>query len=138
VRGRILSDRKCPHYKAIQIGIDGKRYYAHRIAWIYSFGNIPDEMEIDHINGDATDNRLENLRLATSKQNQENTKLRADNQSGYKGVSLDKKSGKWRAYLTHQGKRVHIGFFDCPENAHVAVMNVRSKLYTHYTGRELK
>jgi hypothetical protein len=137
VRGRVLTDSRCEHYRAIQIGVGGKRYYAHRLAWAFAVGQIPDGMEIDHINGDATDNRLANLRLATKKQNQENVKLRADSSSGYRGVSLDKKSGKWRAYLSHKKKRINLGFFASQESANAAVITARAELYTHYTGREL-
>lgn len=83
----------------IEMSIFGKKVYAHRLAWIYENGFIPDGIKIDHINGIRSDNRIENLRLATHAQNIRNSKTRADNTSGVKGVSFDKSRGKWFAYV---------------------------------------
>lgn len=68
----------------------GKRYPAHRMAWVYMHGKIPKKMQIDHINGNKTDNRIENLRLATASQNRCNCPLRSNNKSGYKGSQCRK------------------------------------------------
>lgn len=68
VVGKIAgSDVKSRHYR--KIGINGKRYFTHRIIWIMLNGPIPSRMEIDHINRDHTDNRIENLRLVSRSQN---------------------------------------------------------------------
>lgn len=70
------SDVKSKHYR--KIGINGTRYLTHRIIWIMFNGSIPPKMEIDHINRDHTDNRIENLRLVSRSQNSLNkpSKLR--------------------------------------------------------------
>ena len=64
----------------------GKTHQAHRIVWQLHNGQIPDGLQIDHINGIKDDNRIENLRLATHSQQALNTKLRSDNTNGIKGV----------------------------------------------------
>ena len=82
----------------IQIAVDKKIYYAHRLAWFYVFGCFP-ELSIDHINNDKKDNRLANLRLVTVSQNNQNRGKQSNNTSGYKGVSWAKKSQKWEACI---------------------------------------
>ena len=69
----------------VVIGIDNKRYYAHRLAWLYVYGYMP--KLIDHINGHGLDNRLCNLRECTQIENMKNTSKPSTNKSGYKGVS---------------------------------------------------
>lgn len=68
--------------------------------------------EVDHINGNVFDNRKSNLRICTHAENQRNTKRKSTNTSGYKGVSYDKRRGKWRARITLNGKEKWIGSFD--------------------------
>ncbi|MGN6757141.1 MAG: HNH endonuclease [Thermomicrobiales bacterium] len=80
----------------------------------------PPGIEVDHKNGDGLDNRRENLRLATRQQNAMNTPLRADNKTGYKGVSEDKRRGGYRASIRVNGKQISIGRFDDPRNAALA------------------
>lgn len=105
-------------YIVIRIGsrLNNKLYLAHRLAWLYVYGSMP-EFEIDHINGDPSDNRLVNLRSARHSENLRNLKLRVDNKSGYKGVTFDKKLNKFRAAYFKLGKRCHLGLFDCAEDA---------------------
>ena len=92
-----------------------KTQLAHRVAWALATGEWPDS-QIDHVNGDRSDNRLVNLRKATPEDNQKNTKQRIDNTSGVKGVDFQKSSGLWRARIVHNKRRVEIGKFinyDC-------------------------
>jgi hypothetical protein len=101
----------------IQIRVDKKRYRAHRLAWFYMTGCWP-AAQIDHINGIRADNRWENLREATNTQNVINGKLRDDNPTGFKGVTLDSEGRrKWRARITVDGKQRFLGYFDTPEAA---------------------
>jgi hypothetical protein len=73
--------------------------------------------EVDHINGNGLDNRLENLRIATSRQNKFNQGIRSSNSSGYKGVSWHQKDGKWRSRINIAGKSKWLGNFSCPIEA---------------------
>ena len=108
--GKIAGFNRTGYYS--QIGLNGKLYYTHRLVWLYVYGYFP-KLIIDHINGDKGDNRLSNLRLASISQNAINQKkLQRNNTSGYKGVSWSKKSRKWRAGSTVNGKTVTIGYFD--------------------------
>ena len=113
------------------ISINSKTYRVQRIVWIYMFGFIPDGFYIDHINGNKTDNRLSNLRLATNKQNQENRPAPANNTSGYRGVTWHKSYNKWMARICHDKKRINLGFFDFPEEAYEAYKKASKSLYTH-------
>lgn len=82
----------------------GKRFLTHRFIWEMHYGEIPDELQIDHINGIRDDNRIENLRLVNNAQNQLNSKLRSSNKIGIKGVYKSSKKtwavwcGKVRDY----------------------------------------
>jgi hypothetical protein len=116
------------------IKIDGETYKAHRLAWLLIYGSPPDG-DVDHINGCTSDNRAANLRAATPKQNQENVRRRKDNSSGYRGVSFNKRVGAFIARVQHYGKRIHLGYFESPEDARDAAANARSKLFTHDHGR---
>jgi len=113
-----------------QIRLNGKLYMAHRLAWLYVYGEWP-ETNLDHINGSPDDNRIINLRLATSKQNQENVKLRVDNASGYRGVNWSKSERKWVARVQHHTQRILVGKFDILSDAVNAVKEARNQLYTH-------
>lgn len=76
--------------------------------------------EVDHINGDPTDNRRENLRLATTSQNRANIGKPGHNTSGVKGVSFYKRTGRFRAFLQSGGKHFHLGYFDTLSEAQEA------------------
>ena len=76
--------------------------------------------QVDHINGDTLDNRRTNLRLASVKENNRNMKIPRHNTSGYKGVSFDKKKGKYRASIYVDNKQKFLGYFDDPKQASFA------------------
>ena len=99
-----------------KIKINYKRYPAHRIAWLMTYGYMP-QKHIDHINRVKDDNRIANLREATPAENGHNTKKPSHNTSGYKGVCWEKKSRKWHARISIDGKRQHIGYYDTAEDA---------------------
>ena len=103
----------------VRIGIGGKRYAAHRLAWLYVHGVWP-ENEIDHINRNRQDNRICNLRDVNSQQNKLNSGVRRNNTSGVKGVSWDKKSKRWRVQARINGQKTYIGVFDTLEEATTA------------------
>jgi HNH endonuclease len=111
------------------IGIDGKSYKAHRLAWLWMTGEFP-ACEIDHIDGNPLNSRWENLRAADHGQNARNQKLRADNKSGFKGVRAN--CQKWVARIRVNGKTVVIGSFVTPEAAHAAYAAKASELFGEF------
>jgi hypothetical protein len=110
------------------LGLRGE--YAHRIVWEMGNGPIPEGMVIDHINGNAFDNRLSNLRLATHAQNLQNMRTRPASKSQLKGVRFDKARGLWSAELRANGQRYRLGRFATKGLAAVA----RAKAAIRYHG----
>ena len=98
----------------VVVAIQGKKIMAHRIIWSLHYGDICDSQKVDHINGDGTDNRINNLRLVSAKENQQNLKRRADNTTGVTGVHPYKLNGKtkYRARITVDGAEKHLGIFE--------------------------
>ena len=94
----------------LHIKILGKNYKAHRLAWIYVYGEFPPS-EIDHVNRIRADNRICNLRLAIRSENMQNKSKYQNNKSGYVGVHWNKTAKKWRAYISINRKRIHLGGF---------------------------
>jgi hypothetical protein len=104
-----------------QIGVKGTKYLAHRLTWIYFNGDIPEGLDIDHINRTPSDNRIENLRVATRKENIQNTKPRTvANPSGYRGVLWIEQCQRWRASIQVNGKRKYLGHYKTAEEAAAA------------------
>jgi hypothetical protein len=102
----------------MRIQINYAKYYAHRIIWCYHFGPIADKLQIDHIDGDKTNNMIENLRLATNGQNKSNNKRAYRNsKSNILGVYWFKKTNKWAAGIRINNKRIHLGYFANQEDA---------------------
>lgn len=112
----------------IGICINGKRIFAHRIAWQLHYGSMPSD-QIDHINGNTKDNRIINLREATNAQNGKNLKLFKSNTSGIKGVSLCKATKKWRATIKVGFKMICLGRYDKIENAAKARKDAEVKYF---------
>lgn len=112
----------------INISIDGEIYGAHRLAWLYMTGGWPAH-QIDHADGNRSNNAFSNLREATVSQNHQNIGITAANRTGLKGVSLHKKTGKWRARIAIEKKGKTIGYFDTKEEAHAAYCEAASRHY---------
>lgn len=104
------------HDGYIQIGIDGVLYYAHQLAVFYVTGKFPID-QVDHINGDARDNRISNLRECSNAENCQNLGIRKANTSGATGVTWDKARKKWRAQIRIDGKVTGLGRFETIEEA---------------------
>jgi len=113
-----------------QIDIFASGYKAHRVIFFLLTGLEPGG--IDHINGDTSDNRIENLRAATHTQNMQNVRRRSDSTSGFKGVSFRKDRGDWQAYIAHGEKRVHLGFHPLPEIAAKAYNEAAVKFHGEF------
>lgn len=112
----------------VQIGINKKRYSAHRLAWLYEYGEVP--KIIDHINNIRDDNRLINLRLCNKNQNSHNSLLFKNNQSGIKG--LDIKNNKWRTQIAVNKKIYHLGYFKDFFEACCSIYSARNKLHGEF------
>ena len=105
----------------------------HRMVFERTHGKKPKGMQIDHINGNILDNRIENLRLATYAENQWNAKTRVDNKSGVKGVSWHKASQKWRAQIKQNKVLYDLGTHDTIEKAKEIVQKKRIQLHGEFT-----
>lgn len=84
---------------------------------------------VDHINGDTLDNTRGNLRIANKTQNAANSKIHSSNKTGYRGVSWDKLSGKFRAQIGFDNRIIYIGLFDSPEDAYEAYCEKAKELH---------
>lgn len=111
------------------INLNGSNYLCHRLAWLIITGDWP-ENEIDHKDGDPLNNSWSNLRAATKSQNMANSK--GYGKSGFKGVSLCKRSGKWRATIYHAGKWRDLGKFSDPEIASQAYKSESERIHGEY------
>lgn len=100
----------------ILIGVGRILYRAHRLAFIFMGKEVP--KYVDHINGDGTDNRWSNLRDATATENAKNRRLASSNSSGYVGVSFERRTNSWKAYISVNNKRIHLGRYATAEEAH--------------------
>ena len=104
----------------LRISAFGVHQYSHRVAWVYMNGRIPKGMEVDHINGIGSDNRLANLRLVSSSANSKNMKRQSRNSSGATGVRWNPDRNKWIATIFSLGKFYHLGCFDNFDEAALA------------------
>ena len=108
--------------------IFGRPYLAHRVIWKMVHGYDPAE-QIDHINGDRSDNRISNLREASALENGKNGGMRRNNSSGYKGVCWVERDRRWAAAITSDGKRISLGHHRCPTAAAVAYRKAAQRLH---------
>ena len=112
------------------VGIRGKKYPNHRIIFLMHHGYMPEQ--IDHIDNDCTNNRIENLRAATHAQNMANRGMFNNNRSGHKGVSWNKNAQKWCARIGIDGKSIHLGLFDLISDAAAAVIDARNDYHKEF------
>ena len=111
-----------------QGAIFGILYLTHRTIWALHHEKLPDlSLDIDHINGVKTDNRINNLRLVTREINLQNSSMRCNNTSGFNGVSWLKSNKKWHSQIKADGKRIHLGLFASKKNAIAARMKANIK-----------
>ena len=109
----------------IGIQLDGRRYQAHRLAWLYVFGEWP-ENEIDHIDGVRNNNSISNLREATHKQNVQNKRIaNKRSSSGLIGAFPTRQRNKWYSKIACNGKQKYLGCFDSAKAAHEAYIKAK-------------
>lgn len=115
--GKIAGKTNAEGYRQVRVG--HKTYSEHRIAWLLTYGYLPKfpEFEIDHINGNRSDNRISNLRVVTRSQNQRNAGIPVTNKSGVRGVFWDKVNKKWKASIRNGIKPIHLGSFSTRDEA---------------------
>jgi hypothetical protein len=126
-RVQIGSIAGCLHKNGyLDIGIKGRNYGAHRLAWLYTHGNWPINV-IDHINGIKTDNRIDNLRDVSNRENHNN---HAAHRSVLKKVgSYWHKNNKiWISKIRINGKQVYLGSFKTEQEAHEAYLLAKENL----------
>jgi hypothetical protein len=116
--------------KYVSIRIKRKLLYAHRIIFMMHHGYCPDV--IDHIDGDTSNNAIENLRQATQAQNCRNGKVHSDSFTGLKGVTFNKQNGSFDARICVNYKKTHLGCFKTPELAHEAYKKAALELHGEF------
>jgi hypothetical protein len=115
-------------YMATKIG--GQHFCIHKLVWLWHYGVLPEQL--DHINRNSVDNRIENLRLASSCENMSNRKIFSNNTSGCKGVSWHKQHNRWFAYVNVRKKRKNLGYFDDLELAELVSTEARDLYHGKY------
>ena len=114
------------------MSVHGRRYLVHRWVWEQERGEIPDGLLIDHICRNRSCVRVEHLRLATYKENAQNTvRERPGIPSGKRGVYRTKNGKAWRVFVKHNGQRYYGGQFQTIDEADEAAVALRNKLFTH-------
>lgn len=112
VRAVVGNEAGCQHHDGYRyIKIDECLIQTHHIVWAMHHGKYP-EGRLDHINGSRSDNRIENLRLATACENSTNRASASGSTSNHLGVHFRIDCGLWRAQISKHGKRTHLGLFD--------------------------
>jgi hypothetical protein len=125
IKGQIAGSENSFGY--MTIGIDGKYYKSHRLAWLYVHGEFPSN-DIDHINGIRSENMIRNLRVVTVGENMQNQKgPRSNNKTGVLGVC--EHSGRYVAQIQVNKKHIHIGMYSTAEEAHEAYLAEKRKIH---------
>ena len=114
----------------LETGINRKRYYLHRLAYLYMTGKFPKD-KIDHKNRNKADNSWDNLRCVTQQENMENNILpRKHGSLGYRGVH--RYGNKFRAKIVYKSKQIHLGAFDTAEEAAKAYLKAKPLIHINY------
>ena len=113
------------YVKANTVDADGKKGSMPLHRWLT---NCPNGLVVDHIDHNTLNNTRQNIRNVTHLENMQNRKIMQTNQSGQRGISMDKRTGKWRARIKVYGKRIHIGLFSDIMQASRTVCNARLNL----------
>jgi hypothetical protein len=126
--GKIAGSNVHGYYR---IGLLNKEYLTHRLIFMFHHGYLP--KEVDHIDGNKLNNRIENLRPASHSENLNNQKLRVDSISGHKNVGWASREQKWRVRVTKNGKQKHIGYFIDRDLAELVAVEATNKLHQEFS-----
>jgi hypothetical protein len=119
------------HHRTIYLTSGGGPIFAHRVLWAMAYGSWP-KNQIDHIDGNPSNNQLKNLREAvTGSEQQQNQKRNARNRSGYPGVSWHKGAGNWQAYITVARRNYHLGYFADRTDAFIARCTAKIRMHPY-------
>lgn len=136
-RQGVWKDRKAGNLRRngyYYIRFQNKNYLEHRLIFLYHHGYL--SKVIDHIDGSKTNNRIENLREATTAQNLWNMKKPNTNTTGVKGVWFDKARDKWCAEFKTNGKKNHVGRFDSIDEATAKLHEARELIQKDFARHE--
>ena len=118
-------------YKRVRV--DGQYHYIHRLVWfILTNKEIPEDLYIDHIDGNRLNNHIENLRLASALENQYNKFRQSNGSSNYKGVWFDSKRNCWKSSIRLKDKRYYIGQFNTEIEAALAYDKVALEIQGNF------
>ena len=107
---------------------------AHRFAYEDVVGPIPEGLHLDHVCRNRLCVNPAHLKPVTQQENNENTAIRGDNTSGFKGVSFHKPTQRWMAYGQYKGKNNYLGLYDTAEEAGEVSRNFRMQFHTNNLG----
>lgn len=137
---RWKNSRRSPLFNGKQVGsddlygyktvrLDGKSYKLHRLAWLYVHGVWP-AGDVDHINGQRSDNRIDNLRDVSRKVNLENQREAKNNRStGLLGAYFDRRKNRFYSRISVDNKSVNLGYHPTAEAAHAAYIEAKRRLH---------
>ena len=127
--GKVAGYTKKTGYSLVRIG--SKQYLNHRVIFLYHHGFLP--KEVDHIDGNPRNNRIENLREALHEQNMKNSKNYSTNKSGIRGVSWNKRTQKWQVDVQVNKKTCYLGIYADKELAELISIEARNLIYKEYS-----
>jgi hypothetical protein len=136
-RGRLVAKAgtvagcRCPVHGYWKVNFLGRSRPAHKVIWLIVTGEWPAAL-IDHQNGDKADNRWTNLREATQAQNGQNRGANKSNTTGFKGVTYWPARRKYMAQIMANGVQQTLGYFDTPNEAHVAYCAAAQRLHGQF------
>jgi len=119
----------------ITLRLNNVLYLAHRLAFIYVHGDDTGLNYIDHIDGNPSNNKITNLRSGTQSENMQNRKKCQINNksSGLLGVCFHNGTNKFMAEIKANEKKIYLGLFNTPEEAHQAYLNKKRQIHSHNT-----
>ena len=115
----------------IHVKIKAKAFKAHRLVFLYHHGYLPEC--VDHIDGDKTNNKIENLRAATKEENCHNQKIRSTNKSGYKGVKWVEHCKKWQVEVCKNYKQLRFGMYEDLELAGLVAIEATELIHGRFS-----